>query len=130
MMKDACSRVVPAWGFDYKTYFVWDKRRHNFGHYSSVQHEGLLVAVKGSCTPEVAQLHGSVVQIERTKKHSEKPEYFREMIDRLYPSGNRLELFGRKTVPGWAVWGNELRSSFRKGRRRFSDDGGRRVPHI
>ena len=107
MMKDACSRVVPAWGFDYKTYFVWDKRRHNFGHYNSVQHEGLLVAVKGSCTPEVAQLHRSVVQIERTKKHSEKPEYFREMIDRLYPSGNRLELFAREKRRGWSCWGNE-----------------------
>ena len=106
MMEDAF-RVVRAWGFAYKTFFVWDKRRHNFGHYSSVQHEGLLVAVKGSCTPEVAQLHRSVVQIERTKKHSEKPEYFQEMIDRLYPSGNRLELFAREKREGWSCWGNE-----------------------
>ena len=107
MMEDAF-RVVRAWGFAYKTFFVWDKVRHNFGHYSSVRHESLLVGVKGSCTPEVPQLHNSVVQIKRTPQHSEKPKYFRELIDGLYPSGNRLELFGRRTVEGWDVWGNEL----------------------
>lgn len=107
MMEDAF-RVIRAWDFAYKTFFVWDKVRHNFGHYSSVRHESLLVGVKGSCTPEVPQLHDSVVQIKRTPQHSEKPRYFRELIDGLYPSGNRLELFGRRTVEGWDVWGNEL----------------------
>ena len=107
MMEDAF-RVIRAWDFAYKTFFVWDKVRHNFGHYSSVRHESLLVGVKGSCTPEVPQLHNSVVQIKRTPQHSEKLKYFRELIDGLYPSGNRLELFGRRTVEGWDVWGNEL----------------------
>jgi N6-adenosine-specific RNA methylase IME4 len=49
----------------------------------------------------------SVVSIEKTKKHSEKPEYFRQLIDELYPYGNRIELFSRKQVEGWKVWGNE-----------------------
>ena len=30
-------RVITAWGFDYRTHFVWDKVRHNMGHYTSVR---------------------------------------------------------------------------------------------
>jgi hypothetical protein len=31
--------VVEAWGFEYKAQFVWDKIKHNMGHYNSVRHE-------------------------------------------------------------------------------------------
>jgi len=100
-------KVIDAWGFKYKTSFVWDKVRHNMGHYNSVRHEFLLVCTKGSCTPDVSKLFDSVVVCERSDKHSEKPEVFREMIDTLYTRGNKIELFARKSVPGWDVWGNQ-----------------------
>ncbi len=100
-------QVIRAWGFKYKASFVWDKIKHNMGHYNSVRHEFLLVCVKGSCQPEVHKLFDSVVSVERTK-HSEKPEIFREMIDSLYPTGRRLELFARKAVMNWDGFGNEL----------------------
>lgn len=98
--------IVEAWGFEYKTHFVWDKVKHNFGHYSSVRHELLFVCTRGSCLPDIPQLYDSVVSIERTD-HSCKPEQFREMIDTLYPTGARIELFARKNVDGWKAWGNE-----------------------
>lgn len=100
-------KIVNAWGFKYKASFVWDKVRHNMGHYNSVRHEFLLVCTRGSCTPEVAKLFDSVVSVERTDKHSEKPEEFREIIDTLYPSGKRIELFARTEVDGWDQWGAE-----------------------
>ena len=99
--------VINTWGFKYKTSFVWDKIKHNMGHYNSVRHEFLLVCTKGSCTPDVAKLYDSVQSIERTK-HSEKPELFREIIDTLYPIGKRIELFARIKTEGWEVFGNEL----------------------
>jgi N6-adenosine-specific RNA methylase IME4 len=102
--------VITAWGFTYKTSFVWDKVKHNFGHYNSVRHELLLVCTRGSCTPDVKELHDSVQTIERSEKHSEKPEEFRTIIDGLYTSGARIELFARGTHPGWEgwkKWGNE-----------------------
>jgi N6-adenosine-specific RNA methylase IME4 len=100
--------IIESWGFTYKAAFIWDKVKHNFGHYNSVRHELLLICTRGSCTPDVKELHDSVVTIERTKIHSEKPEYFRQLIDKLYPSGRRIELFARGMAPGdWAVWGNE-----------------------
>lgn len=35
--------VIDAWGFEYKASFVWDKIKHNMGHYNSVRHEFLLI---------------------------------------------------------------------------------------
>lgn len=102
--------VIEAWGFTYKAMFVWDKVKHNMGHYNSVRHELLYICTKGSCTPEIKKLYDSVQSIERTKKHSEKPEEFRQIIDTLYPSGSKIELFARKKVDGWDTWGNEVAS--------------------
>ena len=104
MLEDSF-KVINAWGFKYKTSFVWDKVAHNMGHYNSVRHEFLLICTKGSCTPDVAKLFDSVVSIERTE-HSRKPKEFRDMIDTLYPIGNRLEMFAREAPEGWDVWGN------------------------
>jgi N6-adenosine-specific RNA methylase IME4 len=103
-----CFEVIRAWGFQYKTSFVWDKVKHNMGHYNSVRHELLLVCTKGSCTPDVSKLFDSVVSIERSETHSEKPEFFRKIIDTLYPYGKRIELFARKSIDGWESWGNQV----------------------
>jgi len=100
-----CFKVIRAWGFKYKSSFVWDKVAHNMGHYNSVRHEFLLVCTKGSCTPDAPKLYDSVVSIERTE-HSRKPAEFREIIDTLYPCGERLEMFAREAPEGWDVWGN------------------------
>ena len=107
--------VMKAWGFQYKTNIVWDKVKHNFGYYFSVRHELLLIGGKGSSVPDVKELHDSVITIERSDKHSEKPEYFRGLIDKLYITGNRVELFARdfkilsevSKLRCWKAWGNE-----------------------
>lgn len=99
--------VIHGWGFKYKTSFIWDKVKHNMGHYNSVRHEFLLVCVRGSCPPDVPKLFDSVQVCERTE-HSVKPELFREIIDTIYPFGSRLELFARRPVGGWDVYGNEV----------------------
>ena len=103
---EECFEVIKAWGFKYKSSFVWDKVRHNMGHYNSVRHELLLVCTRGSCTPDEVKLFDSVQSIERTE-HSKKPEEFRDIIDTLYTHGNKIELFARRPVEGWEVWGNE-----------------------
>jgi N6-adenosine-specific RNA methylase IME4 len=100
--------VIKAWGFKYKASFVWDKIKHNMGHYNSVRHEFLLICVRGSCQPDQNQLFDSVQSIERTE-HSAKPEEFRNIIQTLYPYGTRIELFARKKTAGWEVFGNDIR---------------------
>jgi N6-adenosine-specific RNA methylase IME4 len=101
-------KVINAWGFKYKTCFVWDKLVKTYGHYSGVRHELVLVAVKGSCQPDISLQPDSVFSIKKTE-HSAKPEEFRQTIDSLYPHGPRIELFARTKAPGWEVWGNEIK---------------------
>lgn len=103
---EECFRVIAEWGFSYKSSFVWDKIKHNMGHYNSVRHEFLLICTRGSCLPDVPELIDSVQSIERTK-HSTKPEEFRTIIDKLYLRGKRIELFARTEAKGWDRWGNQ-----------------------
>jgi N6-adenosine-specific RNA methylase IME4/transcriptional antiterminator Rof (Rho-off) len=102
-------RVINEWGFKYKTSFIWDKVKHNMGHYNSVRHEILLIATKGSCVPDNKRLYDSVQAIERNDNHSEKPIEFLNIIDDLYNYGNKLEMFCRNIKKSnWYGWGNEL----------------------
>ena len=100
-------RVVAAWGFAYKTAFVWQKPRGSFGHYHKADAELLLVTTRGSCTPDDETRHSQVVRAD-ARGHSRKPEVFRELIDTLYKHGPRIELFARRPPPHpWRAWGNE-----------------------
>lgn len=104
--------VLEAWGFQYKTNYVWDKVLGMPGSYSYVSHEHLIVATRGSGTPDIPinqHDHDSVFTIRRQGEHSEKPDAARAMITKLYPRGPYLELFGRKPVDGWTVFGNDAR---------------------
>lgn len=108
LLEDAFT-VIKSWGFKYKTSFVWDKIKHNMGHYNSVRHEMLLIATKGSCTPDNKTLYDSVQSIERNDNHSEKPIEFLNIIDDLYNYGNKLEMFCRNIKKDkWYGWGNEI----------------------
>ena len=98
-------QVVRAWGFNYKASFVWDKIKHNMGHYNSVRHELLLICTRGSCQPDKQQLFDSVQSIERGK-HSEKPVDFYDIIETLYTHGRKLEIFARGHRDGWDVYGH------------------------
>ena len=40
-------------------------------------------------------------------EHSQKPEEARRRIERLL-NGPYLELYGRKPVDGWTVWGDQI----------------------
>jgi N6-adenosine-specific RNA methylase IME4 len=104
--------VMNSWGFEYKAAFIWDKVKHNVGYYNSVRHEFLLIGTRGSCLPDDRPegepvLFDSVQSIERGD-HSVKPNEFRNLIDAMYPSGPRIELFARRPADGWDTWGNQL----------------------
>jgi N6-adenosine-specific RNA methylase IME4 len=108
LLEDAFT-VINSWGFKYKTSFVYDKIKHNMGHYNSVRHEFLLVCTKGNCLPDNKKLYDSVQSIERNDNHSEKPIEFLNIIDDLYNFGNKLEMFCRNIKKtNWYGWGNEI----------------------
>lgn len=102
--------VIEAWGFTYKTGSVWDKVLGNWGHYFRIRHEHLVVCTRGSCLPDVpTPMPDSIFVERRSDEHSEKPEIARQIISKLYTRGPYLELFGRKKVEGWDVFGNDAR---------------------
>ena len=43
----------------------------------------------------------------RPLEHSRKPDQMHEDLERLF-DGPYLELFARRTRPGWDVWGDEV----------------------
>lgn len=42
------------------------------------------------------------------QEHSRKPDDVHERINALYPDASKLEMFARREMPGWKVWGNEV----------------------
>lgn len=107
LLKESFS-VIEAWRFEYRASFVWDRVNRHAGRYNRVRHEFLLVCTRGNCLPDDPKLIDSVQVIERSDKHSGKPEEFRRIIDTLYPGGKRIELFRRgDAAEGWEAWGNE-----------------------
>lgn len=106
-------RVMAAWGFEYRSCFVWVKPQMGIGNYWRVSHEFLLLGKRGSCTFMDKSLM-SWAALDRTK-HSAKPDEIRKMIERASP-GPRIELFARRVAPGWVSWGNEIeRNMFEQG---------------
>lgn len=102
--------VIEAWGFEYKTCFVWDKVLGMRGHYSHVTHELVIVATRGSCLPDVPTPQTKSILVERrSNKHSEKPATMRTIIEKHWTRGPYVELFGRERVEGWDVFGNDAR---------------------
>jgi len=49
---------------------------------------------------------GDVIKTPRFK-HSQKPENVQDRIDLMYPTQRKLELFARRTRPGWTATGNQ-----------------------
>ena len=99
--------VLQAWGFSYRTCAVWDKQKSGMGYYFRQQHELLLVAVRGNPpTPSPADRPSSVFSYPRGQ-HSAKPHEVYELIEAMYPTLPKLEMFCRSPRTGWGVWGNQ-----------------------
>jgi|694.fasta_scaffold144089_2 N6-adenosine-specific RNA methylase IME4 len=99
-------RVMDAWGFEYRSVFVWVKPQMGIGNYWRVSHEFLLLGIRGNAKRFNEHNHMSWAQIDRSK-HSAKPEQIRRTIEKV-SNGPYLELFGRNQVHGWTVFGNQV----------------------
>ena len=108
---DQAIELMKSWGFKWATVaFVWDKIKVNPGFYTMSQCELCLIGKKGKIPkPRGARNIRQYVKIMRTK-HSEKPSEVRTRIEKMFPLQSKLELFSRKKIEGWDVWGNEVES--------------------
>ena len=99
--------VIEAWGFEYRSCFVWVKPDIGMGNYWRVSHEFLLLGVRGRAV-FLDRTRRSWLECGRTV-HSKKPEAVRLLIERVSP-GPYLELYGRVHCPTapWTVYGNQI----------------------
>jgi len=103
-------KVINNWGFNYKSQMVWVKMPltlPSVGYYVRSHHELLLIATKGSYLPKTSEYIKSVVEAPRLE-HSQKPDIFYEIIEKMYPDDKYIELFARNKRNGWQSWGNEI----------------------
>ena len=98
-----------SWGFDYKTVgFVWDKMKHNPGQYTVSYCELCLIFKKGRIPkPRGKRNIKQLIRVPRGR-HSEKPNEVIKGITQMFPSQNKIELFARRSYPGWESWGLEI----------------------
>ncbi len=110
MLVDACMTLA-AWGFQYKSQFVWIKDKAGTGYWNRNRHELLLVGTRGNIpAPAPGPQVESVLETATGEvlAHSQKPQAARAMIELYFPSVPKIELFARPPVPGgWDAWGNE-----------------------
>lgn len=109
-------QVIEAWGFTYKTIaWVWTKLNKNsmgfftgMGFYTRGNTEPCLLAVRGRMPVLAHDVQALIVS--PVQEHSRKPDDQYRKIENLY-GGPYLEMFARRTRPGWDVWGNEVTST-------------------
>lgn len=99
--------LLTDWGFTYKSHIAWVKDRIGTGYWTRNKHELLLIATKGNVpAPAMGMQPPSVIELP-VGRHSEKPEFFADMITSLYPTTPKVEIFARIGRAGWDSIGNE-----------------------
>ena len=73
-------------------------------------HEYLLYMYKGKLMPVALGERGKIHTVfrEMAQRHSQKPQIAYEIIERLYPTTRKIELYARNYRDGWDCWGNEV----------------------
>lgn len=107
-------KVIEAWGFKYVSIaFVWRKltkhgKEHmSTGYYTRAGMEMVLIARRGK-PPRPKNRGVRQVQSFKVRKHSQKPDEFYELIEKLY-DGPYLEMFARSSYrKDWTKVGDEV----------------------
>jgi N6-adenosine-specific RNA methylase IME4 len=114
--------VMKAWGFEYRTAFAWVKARVADGETAGTfvldgpglglwlrgGHEHLLIGVRGNFPTPSPDARVSSVILAPRHQHSRKPEEVYDIIEKMAPEVQKLEMFARNERPGWTSWGNQV----------------------
>jgi len=129
-MAEEAIEVCRGWGFEPKSELIWVKLAKRFGkagnenepidwrtgdglhfgmgRYVRMAHERCIIATRGRASHLVGDHATRSVFFAPVGRHSEKPDEFYDLVERLVPGGPYLELFARRQRAGWSCRGNEL----------------------
>jgi N6-adenosine-specific RNA methylase IME4 len=96
--------ILEAWGFLYRSTFVWVNPFPGRGPYWRQSHAVLVLGVRGACA--FREEMRSWVEAP-AEPGGGKPHIIREMIERVSPAPY-LELFSGQPAPNWTVWHPQL----------------------
>lgn len=91
----------------YVSHCIWGKDRIGTGYWFRNKHEILIVCVKGYVPAPVMGTQAESLIMAAVRDHSRKPLVFRAMIERIFPTLPKIELFARTPAPGWFQYGKE-----------------------
>lgn len=99
--------IAKEWGFRPVCLITWCKPKHGLGIGGTFVQttEYLLFARRG--TKKAKRRIDTTWFLQKRLKHSEKPDFFREMIEKI-TDGTKIELFARTKQRDWDVWGNQV----------------------
>jgi N6-adenosine-specific RNA methylase IME4 len=105
--------VMQCWGFEFKSSGAWAKQSptgakwaFGTGFLLRSAAEFWLIGTRGRPKPESRSERNLIVA--SVREHSRKPDQAYEMLERMFPSQRRCELFARFSRPGWDQWGLEI----------------------
>jgi len=115
--------VMHAWGFNLKQIFVWVKlkkdhakeadpnksTRVGMGRLFRQSHEIALICTAGkSIYPLLKNKGQRSVAFDLNMGHSCKPATLQNRLMTMFPTADKIELFGRRLMPGWTVLGDAI----------------------
>jgi N6-adenosine-specific RNA methylase IME4 len=114
---DLALDVMRCWQFKFvNVVFTWMKLNRSgkglffgVGYYAKSNAEFCLLGKRGrGLKPAVNDVSSAVLT--PRQEHSRKPTEVHRRIERMFPSASKLELFARRPVEGWSVFGNQVES--------------------
>jgi N6-adenosine-specific RNA methylase IME4/ParB-like chromosome segregation protein Spo0J len=99
--------LPPVGGGSYRCHQIWLQPQVGLGYWFRDNHEILLVGARGNIVAPAPGTQDRSVIPAPLGPHSAKPNYFVEMIERLFPTVPKIELFARRARPAWDAWGYE-----------------------
>lgn len=104
-------KIAESFGYKLHARMIWNKVTGIPAAFTiRYGHEYLLYMYKGKLIPVAKEERGKIHSVFREKvvKHSKKPEIAYQIIERLYPNLNKLEIYARNERKNWDCWGNEV----------------------
>ena len=99
-------RVARAWGFEPQQTLTWCKPGYGTGQFQCNSEQVLLCRKGGPAGNAFGKTGGTWFEWPRGR-HSEKPQAFYELVERVSP-GPYHEMFARRPREGWTCMGNEV----------------------
>jgi N6-adenosine-specific RNA methylase IME4 len=108
MLPQTLEVMTARWGFSYRSNIVWVKDKAGLGFWVRNRHEILLIGARGDILAPHPSTRSESIIVASVREHSQKPDEAYEIIEAMFPTLPKIELFARAKREGWDVWGNQV----------------------